>query len=672
MVAQTSNCRLAGFGIRRAARAGVADGLYANGRHQYEVIIDAVKEVIDAKGEWAPVQLTDEERASVTVVECSKSHTPVLTRGWHCDEQRNEFMLGLWRGKSIAHESSIELQKSVGESLGDSIKRYLRCDPDAPIGPAVFMACVTIDGEVHTTYDFEKAAGVDLSITLNPVRPIELGANELDLYVDVSAFAARAPYLTRVDVYYFTPPDGLSVLRNLGFDEPLGLPGEGEDFRSVLTWHSPLDPSKTNRVGTFINKDQLGASLYLNEVHKRLPESPQNPLVRFNERPTIMRAIRLISGLVAENRDTRSVWRLLDNYGGEQVFSVVMIGNPIGLPEVPFFRLEDEAARKLKLIHFKIVLPDGGTVTDALYANGRHQCKVVVEIVVERVMPDGTSVPVRLSDAERGSVTITSYSRNVNEPLPPSWSCDQEKNIYDTGRWATGVDKAESGQCTQADARSSQRQIEMVERYLRVNPNVPIEERRFMASIKINGMTYTTNYADADYEFNSFVAIRASRPYQLKVQDLTVYPDHHAFSDSRCDIDVYYWTPPAGLRFLVNKGFDTPLSPANEGRNFCTSYNKRNAQQSFYKGGVVMNKDVVSPLVLIADIFTLHPEGHQRVVRFNQRPTIMRAVRFTGYYNSTMDSDSHSKWRLWDNYGCEHVFGLQQAGGGNLIELING
>ncbi|NCE90195.1 hypothetical protein [Pseudomonas sp. L13] len=673
MVAHTSNCRLAGFGIRRAAWSGVADGLYANGRHQYEVIIDVVKEVIDAKGEWVQAPLTDEERASVTVVEWSENYTSTLMHGWHCDEQRNEFTLGLWRGKAPEHEQRIEQAKPCGHSPGESTKRYLRCDPDVPIGSAVFMARVMIEGVVYTTWDCAKTQSVDSSITLHPVRPIELDAAELENHIDLFACTLGHPYFTSVHVYYWMLPQGLSIVKNLGFDEVLGLPGEGENFQSVLTWHSPMDSSKPSRVGTFINKDYLDASLNLDEIHHGLPAPSPNLPVRFNERPTLMRAIRLISTLPAENRDMESVWRLLDNYGNEHTFSVMRVNNPIGLPEIPFFVLKGkEIPRKLKITHFKIMLASGEVVTSDLYANGRHQCKVVIEIIVELILPDGSSMPVRLSDTERKSVTVTRYSPNSNEPLPSGWNCDQQKNIYDTGRWNTRIDNTISDQYKQVEVGHAQRRIEVIERYLRFDPNIPIEEHRFMASVNINGVIYTTNSREGDVPFDSFVTIRPVMPYRLYVRDLTEYIDDGAYHDEYYDMDVYYWAPPDGLRFLVNRGFDAPLVIRNEGLNFQTSYFYRRSTGYYRKGGVVMNKDVVDPVVSLDDIFVGAVSGSEKIVRFSRRSTIMRAVR--AYVSMPFDksADSESKWRLWDNFGCEHVFRLEQHHDGDRLKLVDG
>lgn len=671
MVAQPSKCRLSRFSISRPANTEAANGLYANGRHQCEVLIDVIKEVSGAGDEWVRVRLTDEERASVTLVEWSEHGNQTLAPGWSCDVEKNQFTLGLWRDKSQQQEPINDLVERVERSSEAPIKRYLRCDPGAPIGPAVFMACVTIESCIYTTYSFRDEAALESFVTLSPVRPMSWDADDMDLYVDYLAYASAPPYRTSVDVYYWTPPGGLWVVKSMGFDSPLSLPGEGKDFQSVLSWHSPLDNTSSSRVGTFINKDELDSTLHLHEIDAGLPAPSPNPLIPFNKRPTVLRAIRLKSELVPASRDTKSFWRVLDNYGNEQKFLVKQIDS-MNLPGVPFFKLTGEIVRTLRVTHFKIMLPGGGTFTDELYANSRHQCKVVVEVAIEQRQTDGYWLPVRLSEAERNGLTVTLYSPNVNEPLPEGWSCDKEKNIYDTGLWRTRIDEVRPDQKPEAVTGHAQRQVEIVDRYLRVDPSVPIDERRFMASIEISGVTYTTNYSDGDVAFDSYVVVRPVRLYQLRVENLTRYHDKDAYHDEYYDVDVYYWSPPAGLHFLVNKGLDAPLSVIKEGLNFQTSYFNKMGAGYYYKGGVVINKDIIGPVVVLDDIVLGAPHGNEKVIWFNMRPTIMRAVVARVTAPSPGSGDTESQWRLLDNYGCEHVFRLRKFWDGLELELVDG
>lgn len=671
MVAHSSNIRLSGLSIGFAGRTEAANGLYANGRHQCEVVIDVVKETRGPDGEWIATPLTDEERASVTVVEWSEHDTQTLTQGWSCDAQRNEFALGLWRDGSAQEHQDTEVDAWVDHTQGERISRYLRCDPDAPIGPAVLMARAVIDGVVYTSQGSTNGIAFESTVTISSVAPLQLGVADLELFMDVAAYFSDGDDRTRVDVYYWTPPAGISFVKNIGFDIPLGIPGEGKDFHSTFIHQNPLE-SDTNKAGTFINKDDPDSLLYLNEIHEGLPLPSPNPLVRFNERPTIMRAIRLKSKLVAEGRDTKSAWRLLDNYGTEHRFFLAPATGVVP-PGFPYLLLKDTLVQpRLRLTHFEIKLPNGGVSTNELYANGRHQCKVVVEVIAEQMQPDGNWAAIRLTQAQHNSLTITRYSANVNEPLPRGWSCDHVKNIYDAGLWNAASEEGEQNKSIVMEVRSSDIQMEVVDRYLRLDANTPIEDMRFMASINVGGVTYTTNYTKEDVQFDSYISIRAVQPYRLLAQNLVGHVDVSAYNDDKCDIDVYYWVPPNGVRFIVNRGLSAFLSVDYAGLNFRASYDVKDGQGAFNRAGIVVNKDVPNPSVLLADIFTRPPNAYQRYVRFDRYQTIMRAVRCRGKYNTQFMRDSRAQWRLWDNFGCEHVFGFGQADSGNVINLIDG
>lgn len=670
MVAHSSNIRLSGLSIRFAGRTEAANGLYANGRHQCEVVIDVVKETCGPDGEWIATPLTDEERASVTVVEWSEHDTQTLTQGWSCDDLRNEFALGLWRDES-AQEHTEEDVEWVEHPEAESISRYLRCDPDAPIGPAMFMARVSIDGDVYTTHCSVHGVVFESSVTLSAVAPLELSAADLDLYMDLFAYTPGNFYRTSVHVYYWTPPKGLHFIKNMGFDDPLGIPGEGKDFQSTFI-HQNIPGPEFNKAGTFINKDDPDSLLYLDEIHEGLAAPSPNPLVRFNERPTIMRAIRLKSELVAEARDTKSTWRLLDNYGTEQRFFLAPAGG-IELPGFPYLLLKDTLVPpRLRLAHFEITLPNGGVLTKELYANGRHQCKVVVEVSAEQMQSDGSWALVRLTDMQRSSVTIRPYSRNANEPLPSGWRSGAIKNIYDTGLWRPDMEAGVLENPIETKAERSNIQREVLERYMSFDPGYAIEPVAFMASIRVGEITYTTNYSVGDEQFNSRVTITPQRPYVVLARSMSEVVDARAFVEGKCDIDVYYWIPPAGLRILSNRGLDEALEVPGEGLNFQTTFYQGLDAFDFIKAGVVIGKDVLNPIVSVADIHSDYPNGHEKSVRFNYASTIMRAVRFRWKPIAIGAENNHSKWLVWDNYGCEHVFRFDRAEGGNVIRLSDG
>lgn len=670
MVANTSHCRLSGFGIKGCSSTGAATEVYANGRHQCEVIIHIVKEIINANGEWVHTPLTDEERASVTLVECSQNSNQALTQGWSCDEEKNQFTLGLWQVKSSQEDQRVNQVELADHTIGERIKRYLRCDPDTATGPVVLMARVAIDGRIYTTNSPDTGAGFESSISINSVRPIQLSESNIELYVDYSAYQAGPPYRTEVDVYYWTLPHGLWIKQNLGFETPLGSPGEGKDFQSVLAYQNPLDPDASNRVGTFLNKDDPESSLFLDEIYEGLPAPSPNPAVRFNERPTVMRAIRLRSNIAAENRDTKSVWKLLDNFGTEYNFLVKLMGG-VELPGVPYFKLVGGAIMTVRLTTFEVVLGSEGPGARFLYANDRHQCKVRVEVTAERQNPDYSWSPMTLSDSERDSVTVTRYSPNLDEPLPLGWSCDREKNMFDTGLWQKGaISPTSEGNADPVKTKASPLN-EVIERYMRVSATVPIEPQKFMASIHIGGKTFTTNPASGGVD--SSVTIDPIRPYQVRVADLIEFHDKHAQNDNTTDVDVYYYTMPSGLSIVSNRGLDNPLSVENEGVNFQTSFCERILYHKFTrcKAGIVVSKDFEGAELRVNDIQHGYYSGGNPYVRFDMVKTFFRVVKLWGKKPITQGNTS-SIFRVWDNFGCEHKFFMVPKNHDLDVELKDG
>ncbi|WP_124356013.1 hypothetical protein [Pseudomonas synxantha] len=647
----------------------MANGLYANGRHQCEVIIDVVKETCGPDGVWGRSLLTDEERASVAVVSCSEHDNQTLTAGWSCDKERNEFVLGLWMDSPSEEFEYWQVAGDVGEASGESISRYLRCDPNAPVGAEVFMARVVIGGGIYTSDGLSK--GVGSTVTISAVAPFELKASDLDLYMDNQGYIAGATYRTEVHIYYWTPPGKMQFVRNLGFERPLNLPGEGEDFKSTLFYQNPLENRWSNVVGTVVHKDNPSARLYLDEIRPGLPAPSANPQCRFNERPTIMRAVRLKSTLTAENNDTKSFWRLLDNYGTEQKFTLTVPS--VEVPGHPYLILGGAIAPPpRKLVHFEIKLPNGLEYTRELYPNDRHQCVVFVEIIAEQWDPDKGWEAVRLTQAELDSFAITQFSADPDAPLPEGWSCDKQKNIFDAGLRSQSREKGRQTGDSESSRSSTSMAVEIVYRYMRRKPNLTVIPAVFMATIEVGGVKYSTNYQVGDVNFNSRVIIHPQESYRLLVTDLVEYVDNDAFADEQHNVKAYYWMPPPGLRFLVNRGFDNPVPAWREGASFRTSYLYRRDFRFYAKGGVVINKDVLNPVVTLEDIVLEQADGREKYIRLNKYPTIMRAVVALVSDASNPHLDTKSNWRLWDNFGVEHVFRLEQYHWGERLRLVKG
>lgn len=308
---------------------------------------------------------------------------------------------------------------------------------------------------------------------------------------------------------------------------------------------------------------------------------------------------------------------------------------------------------------FKVVLPGVGDSTKALYANGRHQCKVEVIIDKERrFIRDewevGESEP--LTPEELASLTITRYSANENEKLPTGWSCDTTKNEFDTGLRG-GSPIASSAGTTGGG--------EVVERYLRVDARVAIEAQRFMARVVVAGKTYTTYNVGA----GSSVIIEPTRPYEkLRAAQLVAERDDALSANPVfLDIDVYYWSLPAGLRLVKNLGIDNAVDIAGVGRALRPFYSDFRMNSTMLVGGVI---DIDSSVTTLRVIDVCPVKGHEnKTFRIDKYPTQMRAISVWARMFLRLVKGRDVVWRILDNYGVEHSFLLGSEDEPNVLVL---
>lgn len=315
----------------------------------------------------------------------------------------------------------------------------------------------------------------------------------------------------------------------------------------------------------------------------------------------------------------------------------------------------------VRLAHFEIQTVVGNVATNTLYANDRHQCKVIV-LIAKAVIDDfGYSKFQALTAAERASLTITQYSTNPDAPLPSGWSCDVGKNEYDSGLWVrTQADEANSHSIQQSPQTAMiSGRVEMLERFMRVHPAQPIQTQRFMARIQVAGKVYTTNFNDADGAFNSWVEILPQRPYILRVADLSRYVDIRAYEDATKKINVHvnYWKPPRGLLFFKNEGITNPLSVVDEGRLFMTS-DANSGVGTFRKSGTVKAAHDQVQRIFMADIQRGIYSGDGPEVECDLWNTVMKAFMLQGGVTPVASRDT-GHWRLIDNFGCEHKYRLK-------------
>ncbi|AZE82402.1 hypothetical protein C4J98_0973 [Pseudomonas orientalis] len=334
----------------------------------------------------------------------------------------------------------------------------------------------------------------------------------------------------------------------------------------------------------------------------------------------------------------------------------------------PFVRLHNyEKAVDTKLSTFNILFPGRQTSSSELYANDRHQCKVIVEVVVEEKSADGVWVERSLTPQERESATITAYSADKQAVLPRGYSVDKDKNIYDSGLRRLDTESPAAGGY---DYRSTDPRTEVIDRYLRFAPGVPIEPSSFMARIIVGGQTFTT-YGRIG---NPSITMTPTRPYVLRVRDLNAFrvdalnPGGHYDAD----LDVYYWVPKDGTKFLVNRGLDAPLPIPNEGRRV-QSYYAHNGGSGIDRSRkvAVLLGDRVNDLVRMGDIQDDDIVNRNTLVNVASHDTIMRAVRLSRKFLPLGAGKRRPLWRLWCMFGCEHAFYVDESDYGNVIHITD-
>lgn len=493
MAQKIGTTRLSHFKIRPAEEGASFDTANVNDQHQYEIIIEVVKEAHGKNGVWQTVKLTAEERDSLTVAAMSAADDQVLAPDWTCHEQRGAYDPDLGTDDYLDDMNPPLYERNPQIEY---LRRYVSCTP------AALIARMILGGRTYTTYCFVGVIGGNFRVVVESVRPF----------------------------------------------------------------------------------------------------------VRYHN---------------------------------------------------------NEKAVETRLSTFKILFPGGYTSSNELYANNRHQCKMIIEVVVEEELPDGKWVERSLTAQERESATITAYSADTQAVLPRGYSVDKDKNIYDSGLRRLGTDSPAVGGF---DDRVTDPRAEVIDRYLRFAPGVPIEPLRFMARIIVGGQIFTT-YGRTS---NPYITMTPTRPYVLRVNDLTAYRvdilnpgGHHD-----ADLDVYYWVPKDGTRFLVNRGLDASLPLANEGRRVQSYFAHNGGTGSGRSRKIaVLLSDRVNDLVRMSDIQDDDIMNRNTLVNVASHDTIMRAVRLTRKYVPFGSGKLRPLWRLWCIFGCEHAFYVEDSEYGNVMYI---
>ncbi|MDC0833531.1 hypothetical protein POG22_11020 [Geitlerinema sp. CS-897] len=306
-----------------------------------------------------------------------------------------------------------------------------------------------------------------------------------------------------------------------------------------------------------------------------------------------------------------------------------------------------------KLASFKIEFTGSNR---HLYYNGNQQ--VSVTVTAQKIV-DGNYVD--LTPEEKNSIKVTERSENVNAPLPPGWHSDTEKNEYAEGAFSATSSVKErldpipiNIDFIKADDNSPNVAI----RYLRTTETA---SRQFMATIVVAGTTYSTNMPD----FNQYISVSPSSPYQIQVSNLKLERDDaynkEVSKGQHIDIDVYYWTLPSGLK-VVRQSFSDYLNVF-----FSKHY-------PFYLSGSspAICNSLIKPHVTSLDVndFITQQSGN---VRLYSAGIYIRGVRSRadGYVYASPGEKPYISTTITDTYGCVHSYRCYSENDHNTLKLTD-
>ena len=643
MASPGKQVRLAHLRIRLVDDGLRPIGLYNNNAHQCPIVIEVVKEVADDAGVWRHEPLTARERGSVSVMALTAEDGSVLPPGWSCDTQKNKFTVGLCLpGQPLGKKKKTS---GVFDSDGrvSSIKRYLRVDASASMDTVVFFATVVIEGETITTHHFGE--GVASSVSVTPSPALRLPVANLQVKITRNAFNEGAVV---IDLFTWEPKaiGSIFFMFNHGFEHPVRVVNEGDYFSTSFLNTVPGIPLQRIKGGTVVKA--AGSRLYMNDIQKGFQLSEPNPALPFTAPG--MSAFKVSGVIVSAASDTDSAWKLQDNLGTMHTYFLYASDDMLQV------RDQERSDKQFRLVSFEVKLATGQDSMAAVFASGNSQCKVVIEVVAEVRLEDGSWQLAKLTESERASATITAHSINPLARLPDGWFCDTEKNKYDIG--VRHVLAPEATATHHQDGAPTQ--LEVIDRFLRVNPGV-IETQKFMACITLGGKTYTTNSAEGSKLYDSSITLRPVRAYALRLSDLTPHYDNAAYKDNSIDVltMVAYWTPLVSINLIETVGVSNPLHIANEGFLFQTA--SLGFSSFKVKTGGVYSRDQPGAALTLNDVHRGVYASHNPTVRFNERRTILRALYFQ-YRGLPSTSSSPRNYLIYrDNYGCEHRFRLSSG-----------
>lgn len=196
-----------------------------------------------------------------------------------------------------------------------------------------------------------------------------------------------------------------------------------------------------------------------------------------------------------------------------------------------------------RLTLFQIGIPgSAANTTDALYANGNHQCKLVIRILKQTSVDGAAWQAAPLSESEKSSLTVLPYANELRPQHAKGWYCDVNANQYAQGLWRRdGSHEAPAPDETKAETGSA---AEKFFRYLRFNSKEASKQpARFMASITLDdGTQYSTHMSNDNVALDSSVTISPQECHTLSVADMTHSRElayYEEYSHSGASVYVY-------------------------------------------------------------------------------------------------------------------------------------
>lgn len=328
----------------------------------------------------------------------------------------------------------------------------------------------------------------------------------------------------------------------------------------------------------------------------------------------------------------------------------------------------------VRLKTFDIEFPrDGGNVVNnEVYLGGKQQCQVNIIVQKERRNAEGIWELAAFEATELESATVVEYSTNPEATIPAGWYCDTKRNEFNMGRWSGVLEEPSMATAPSNPIIQPMPGIGPLEnerRYLRCDLR-STGNHQFMAKITVGRKTYTTNMERDNVNYQSSVTVKCQEPYTLSAERLDHWADTDAFSVQGVDVDIYYWTPPLGLRFVENIPPTDPVKlkdPSVQGDHFDIYYTRDIGHGIRQIGGVIRGNTVGN---ITMNSLLKKSSGGNELIPANKRNTIMRAARVKAWLNNpNTDQQGASIWTMVDSYGCSHHYYLTETDNYNVMVL---